>query len=55
VAPGGQPAVAAHGLHLRYRSATTRRTRFEGYQPARTIITLQWACSETLLDTLPSR
>jgi hypothetical protein len=30
-------------------------TRFEGYQPARTIITLQGACSETLLDTLPSR
>jgi hypothetical protein len=30
-------------------------TRFEGYQSARTIITLQGACSETLLDTLPSR
>jgi hypothetical protein len=29
--------------------------RFEGYQWARTIITLQGACSETLLDTLPNR
>ena len=52
---GGSPQSPSTAFPALRFDDDGRLARFDRFQVARTTITLQGACSDTLLDTLPSR